>query len=769
MTFKQLSKNLFYGLLFVSISCFAQDVKDLRPPSIDDDDEIPVVAEDLPLPDQDEDYTIRYFSGVTDGEESRIAIKNVGYILRPAMVQVFTESGDELEVKIVRKNWEEIERSGKTRNGRFENVFKTARQFGIIISGAKKGIEFIVAVSAGHELFPQSTLFVASNTMKKSGDASESMSSSDGTTSDGGSNTLLIILAVVGFVIILLLLFLIFRKRSAINVILALITFSSLNAGVVSSLGGSLSKVASGKGSIGGVLTNIAQNSSDSVLQFYADPNRWENLRLLTTDDRDYEPDMDPRGQPSLPSSCLATAEFSQSRPSNYDSRTSRSRNEGYENNSYTNNTGEHSNSDDSGYSENTNNATFSPNVSGQDKGVFVDGISQGKQSNPIRLPKYDEDGYLDAFGDFPSAPKRIAADRVNDQRYILEQIRQNLDNKGQPKAEVEKAEVDNESVFVVDSGNGTSYALRMPKYDKDGYLQAFGDFPSAPKYVNPERADDEAYILEQTRRNMVNQSGTKPDAKDGNPSNESVFIEGSEVHTSNGLRLPKYDRDGNIESYGDYPQAPKKIDPRKADDAAYILDQIQRNIDNKGEPKDPNNPNSPLTNNQNNESYGDGSSSSQGLETNSQNQNSQASRYESNRNQSQQRDLEEERNTEGCKCLEKAYEDFNHNRYTLEKLKKIGINTKKMTDYGLSFGDNFSGIHGVSGLVWQKERIKILKKIEAFDRTYTNKYRELIDLQYKVLQKIDQCEQLLGEENWYGRHGFMYYEFIKVYYASYK
>ncbi|MEL6916434.1 MAG: hypothetical protein AAFO99_01765, partial [Bacteroidota bacterium] len=118
---------------------------------------------------------------------------------------------------------------------------------------------------------------------------------------------------------------------------------------------------------------------------------------------------------------------------------------------------------------------------------------------------------------------------------------------------------------------------------------------------------------------------------------------------------------------------------------------------------------------------------------------------------------------------LERTYRDFNHNRYTLEKLKKIGQYTKKVTDYGISFGDNFSGVHAVAGLAWQTERWKILKKLESFDKTYKEKYVELLNLQYQVLQKIDECESMMGEENWYGRHGFMYYEFIKVYYADYK
>jgi hypothetical protein len=91
------------------------------------------------------------------------------------------------------------------------------------------------------------------------------------------------------------------------------------------------------------------------------------------------------------------------------------------------------------------------------------------------------------------------------------------------------------------------------------------------------------------------------------------------------------------------------------------------------------------------------------------------------------------------------------------------------VTDYGISFGDDFSGVHGVSGLAWQKQRAEILKSIDQFDVTYTNKYNELIDRLYDTLIQIDECELKLGYENWYSQSGFIYYEFMKVRYAHYK
>ena len=123
----------------------------------------------------------------------------------------------------------------------------------------------------------------------------------------------------------------------------------------------------------------------------------------------------------------------------------------------------------------------------------------------------------------------------------------------------------------------------------------------------------------------------------------------------------------------------------------------------------------------------------------------------------------------EGCTCLEEAYAKLQEQRYKLEKLLKIGQHTKKVTDFGISFGDDFSGVHGVSGLVWQTQRAKVLQSIKKFDITYNNKYKELIEKLYNALIRIDECEQKLGYENWYSQSGFIYYEFMKVRYASYK
>lgn len=122
----------------------------------------------------------------------------------------------------------------------------------------------------------------------------------------------------------------------------------------------------------------------------------------------------------------------------------------------------------------------------------------------------------------------------------------------------------------------------------------------------------------------------------------------------------------------------------------------------------------------------------------------------------------------DGCECLEEAYRKFERNRYLFAKLKIIATTTKKDTDAAIAFGDNFSGIHAVSGLAWQTQRRKIVESLKGLDASYKTKYRELIDKLYNVLKEIDHCESILGNPGWYSRNGFIYYEFTKLFYETY-
>lgn len=121
---------------------------------------------------------------------------------------------------------------------------------------------------------------------------------------------------------------------------------------------------------------------------------------------------------------------------------------------------------------------------------------------------------------------------------------------------------------------------------------------------------------------------------------------------------------------------------------------------------------------------------------------------------------------TDECgNCFKGAREVFNQNRYTFERLKTIYTCTKTFTDRAIAFGDNVSGVHGVSGLAWQSEKRKIEKSVKDMQTAYDNKYRELLEDQKNALMMLNDCEAQHGIPDWYDRFGYMYYEFTALNY----
>ncbi|MBT8185927.1 MAG: hypothetical protein KJN76_13875, partial [Eudoraea sp.] len=118
--------------------------------------------------------------------------------------------------------------------------------------------------------------------------------------------------------------------------------------------------------------------------------------------------------------------------------------------------------------------------------------------------------------------------------------------------------------------------------------------------------------------------------------------------------------------------------------------------------------------------------------------------------------------NDEACNCLDRAYIELDKRRLNLERLRIIYSHSMKKIKAGIAFGDNVSGVHGVSGLAWQSQKMIILKEsIPTLNKAYDDKYAEMIEALEENLLEIDRCEKLLGYENWYNHAGFIYYQFM--------
>jgi hypothetical protein len=116
-----------------------------------------------------------------------------------------------------------------------------------------------------------------------------------------------------------------------------------------------------------------------------------------------------------------------------------------------------------------------------------------------------------------------------------------------------------------------------------------------------------------------------------------------------------------------------------------------------------------------------------------------------------------------GCAaCFNAAHGELNLVRYRFEKLRRVSERTRAFYTASLSFGDSVAGIHGVAGLGWQAERIKIMQAMKTFDGAHDAKYEELMAALEAALKKIAACEQTHFETaDWYNRFGFIYYTFM--------
>jgi hypothetical protein len=118
--------------------------------------------------------------------------------------------------------------------------------------------------------------------------------------------------------------------------------------------------------------------------------------------------------------------------------------------------------------------------------------------------------------------------------------------------------------------------------------------------------------------------------------------------------------------------------------------------------------------------------------------------------------------NNSCASCFTSAVNELNFVRRILGRLSCIYNNTKSFTQSAISFGDNVSGVHGVTGLSWQHARAGIVESYNKFKGTYDKKYADLMGSLQRSLMAIDNCERQYGLPDWYQRFGFIYFEFMK-------
>jgi len=123
--------------------------------------------------------------------------------------------------------------------------------------------------------------------------------------------------------------------------------------------------------------------------------------------------------------------------------------------------------------------------------------------------------------------------------------------------------------------------------------------------------------------------------------------------------------------------------------------------------------------------------------------------------------------NAEACtQCYADAQGRLNGSRRLLERLRGLYEGTKRYVDASVSFGDNVSGIHAVTGLAWQTERRTIMREFENFEKTHEDKRRGMMEGLRAALDAVAACEATyFNNPDWFSRYGFIYYQFMEARY----
>ena len=112
--------------------------------------------------------------------------------------------------------------------------------------------------------------------------------------------------------------------------------------------------------------------------------------------------------------------------------------------------------------------------------------------------------------------------------------------------------------------------------------------------------------------------------------------------------------------------------------------------------------------------------------------------------------------------CFTEAYEALKQARISFERLRAVWATSKTIHDRGLALGDSAGSIHGIVGMQWQAERVKIEAAWKNVEKSYDAKHEELSLKLKTALQKIGECErEHYGVDDWYNRYGFIYYTFM--------
>ena len=506
-------KNISIILFFISIASFSQEPSVIMPDL--DTGKNPFIIKFSEDPEDDRILS-SYVEGETETDSLFLKAKILPVLERVMVTILLKDKSENVKIDIVKKHWKDVKRSSETQNGILQLSFDTAEQFGIILSSNKAKVEFNMAIWRSGKIVPETNLFYAVSNLSPATNSLVALedSAQEDSMIDVPKNEKSYMLLVIGLLVIIVILLIIILKKKSSKTISLFIMFL-FHHGITQA-----DVKPSNVGRYMEQLKNL-DKAVDIITKIDDYANILDALRhgvfdnFLDETDIEASPKLDPAGQPTLPSSCLADyKKISQNKGS--ESNDSNTENIGKESQTDTESESEsdQANDNQSGSSNSSMETTNKPiEAAGNDM------TSISENSETLQLPTYDQNGTLINPGDFPNAPSKINPSTNSPE----------------------------ENPFIDGQVSDENTSRRQPKYDKNGGLVDYGDFPDAPLIIDVE-------------------TGLPP----MNP-----FIEGS-GNPGKFVRHPKYDKDGNLIDNGDFYDAPKYVNPDSIEEENNTTEELR-------------------------------------------------------------------------------------------------------------------------------------------------------------------------------------------------
>ena len=256
------------------------------------------------------EFKSAYLEGTLESGELKLKVEGLSILQRVMINIVAADPNQPIDIVLLKNHWDDVVADKKNLGGLFEKSFHVYGNFGIKISSKYPEAKFYVAVFTSPELKPSlQHLFYPADQYTDDDSNTEISTVNTIAPYSNNNNLLMYVIAFLLFIIILLLILFLFRRqKSSVATILILFFFCfNADAGVFKMNAKKWQEVRK-------VLEIKDMTNMNDFVKTMVDLNKKafkiESIlkNLLSESNKLHVPSIDPRGLPSLPSSCIQAA-----------------------------------------------------------------------------------------------------------------------------------------------------------------------------------------------------------------------------------------------------------------------------------------------------------------------------------------------------------------------------------------------------------------------------------------------------------------------------